>query len=341
MNIAAVGPDLVQVPSRSWDTWGSESTTPVKLLRSEPSVVEGTPSVEFVSPNTVPPRYIDVGLLEDGSDSHARRDRVLFFIATDDSLEEVSQIKRNLGHARSALGQGCCDVYFAHYATTNKTTSSMDIWSADWYLNNVVGYLKEPGYKFSLLQKVVQHEISLAHRYEFVWPMDSDIDLTKSDLQAFFRYVRCTQALIVGPTFHNSGERQKTDHRCLFRHSDFVELTAPLFRASTLIALMTSPIAFQAPLNRTSDWGLDLIWCKLSAQLHNISSDHVCALVDAAPLAHAATEDGGAIESKADVTRMFFALRQARLRSFPRYESKYLVHLSCHDTCADGTSGSV
>jgi hypothetical protein len=308
---------------------GSNVENPIvqKLIRSEPK--EGG----------VPWTHEMGGPVNSKSSPSTTQGRVLFFIATDDSPEEVLQMKNNLRHARAALGQGCCDVYIAHYHGEEPGAFPMLAWSMDWYLQNVVGYLKERGYKFSLLQKAIQSETALLRNYEFIWPLDSDIDLTKTDLQSFFRYARCSGALIVGPTFGDSVDRQRTERQCLFRHSDFVELTAPLFRANLLITLMTSPIGFQAPLNRSSDWGLDVVWCKLSAHLHNVSQDRVCGIVDAAPLSHNAVEDGGAIKKKAgrghgEATQMFFALRQDRVRQFYQYESNNSANLSCHGACS-------
>ena len=42
-------------------------------------------------------------------------------------------------------------------------------------------------------------------RYDYVWGLDSDVDLTKTNLTKLFEMVKKSNALIVGPTFVGSG----------------------------------------------------------------------------------------------------------------------------------------
>eukprot|EP00913_Durusdinium_trenchii_P024246 g22765.t1 len=122
-------------------------------------------------------------------------------------------------------------------------------------------------------------------RYEFVWALDSDIDISKADVSNFLEMARHMNSAIIGPTFvekehmvirreghsptrhsrHHHGYQasgpnkiQEPDPGCDFRHTDFVELTAPLLKSSVLKQIL---VDCKHCIHERSDWGLDMMWC--------------------------------------------------------------------------------
>jgi len=67
---------------------------------------------------------------------------------------------------------------------------------------------------------------------------------------------------------------------CDYRHTDFVELTAPLIRSDVLETIL---LRCQNCIGRNSDWGLDMMWCNYLSETTN---SRACALVDATPVVH-------------------------------------------------------
>mmetsp|Transcript_28528 Transcript_28528/g.67791 ORF Transcript_28528/g.67791 Transcript_28528/m.67791 type:complete len:372 (+) Transcript_28528:80-1195(+) len=267
--------------------------------------------------------------------------KLLLFWPVDNSKRTVTQVKKNLEHVKKSLGAKCCDVFLAHYRG-----AGLELWGHEWYRANVVGNFSGRGYKFKFMKdayaKALAAEESWESKYEFVWGLDSDIDITGTNLTKMFSMARMSNALIVGPTFvgrgvnwvrphlgkhgkhpakakpkakphhqeraHNhpvrssltqeeaaglelgkTGERsesaiwifERPSSSCDYRHTDFVELTAPLLTRTAL------PVVFNDCtdcIHNTSDWGLDMVWCKfLAAEVKHTSS---CALIDAAPVNH-------------------------------------------------------
>ncbi|CAE7844224.1 unnamed protein product [Symbiodinium sp. KB8] len=127
------------------------------------------------------------------------------------------------------------------------------------------------------------------HARWYVWALDSDIDFTSVDLIALFSLARASQSLIVGPTFAGSqswltytmsmhevsahgdtkrlvrrGEADSTaerinvlgkpDPRCKLRHTDFVEMTAPLLSNKVLALILKDCVDC---VHDKAEWGLD------------------------------------------------------------------------------------
>ncbi|CAJ1334114.1 unnamed protein product [Effrenium voratum] len=220
--------------------------------------------------------------------------KLLLFWPVDNSKRTVTQVKKNLEHVKKSLGAKCCDVFLAHYRG-----AGLELWGHEWYRANVVGNFSGRGYKFKFMKdayaKALAAEESWESKYEFVWGLDSDIDITGTNLTKMFSMARMSNALIVGPTFvgrgvnwvrphlgkhgkhpakakpkakphhqeraHNhpvrssltqeeaaglelgkTGERsesaiwifERPSSSCDYRHTDFVELTAPLLTRTAL-----------------------------------------------------------------------------------------------------------
>jgi len=227
--------------------------------------------------------------------------RLLLFWAVDSSRRTQDLVKKNVDHVK-ASGLGA-DVVLAHYEG-----SSSD-WGREWYRRNVRHSVTGRGYKFHFLQELFKGDgKEWPDKYEYIWALDSDIDISGADLQRLLEIARATGSKIVGPTFmrgntaslmENSGVRiaigkdgqqeelwnepnklQIPNSGCDYRYADFVELTAPLVRTDALDTLL---VQCQNCIGQKSDWGLDLMWCNwLSEKM----GKNACALVDKTPVAH-------------------------------------------------------
>ncbi|CAE6955852.1 ACP5 [Symbiodinium natans] len=232
--------------------------------------------------------------------------RILLFWAVDGSKRTQDMVKRNVRHVE--LSGIPHDVILAHYRGSDKD------WDREWCKKHVSESLVAKGYKFHLMQKAYK-DGQWEDRYEFIWALDSDIDLSKADIQHFLTMARLSQSPIVGPTFvqangkpllfqeHSTVVRreghapsrdshrhahqisgpnaiQTPDPGCDFRHTDFVELTAPLLKSHVLKLVLRD---CHSCIHDKSDWGLDMMWCKYaSKRLQN----QACALIDATPVIH-------------------------------------------------------
>ncbi|CAE7555499.1 Acp5 [Symbiodinium pilosum] len=232
--------------------------------------------------------------------------KVLLFWAVDGSKRTQDMVRKNIRHVEDAGVPH--DVILAHYRGTDKD------WDHKWYKKHVSESLVARGYKFHLMQKAYKEGLWEKH-YEFVWALDSDIDLSQADIQRFLALARLTQSPIVGPTFvqangkpllmqeHSAMVRreghapskdahrhahqisgpnaiQSPDAGCDFRHTDFVELTAPLLKSHVLKLVLRD---CNACIHDKSDWGLDMMWCKYASER---LKNQACALIDSTPVIH-------------------------------------------------------
>ncbi|CAE7647879.1 unnamed protein product, partial [Symbiodinium necroappetens] len=129
--------------------------------------------------------------------------RLLLFWPVDNSKRTVTQVKKNVHYIRSSLGDDCCHVMLAHYK------GKPDDWGSQWYKDNVAGSYVGPGFKFKFMRdaymKAMNVEESWESKYEYVWGLDSDLDLTGTNLTKLLEMARLSNALIVGPTFVGKG----------------------------------------------------------------------------------------------------------------------------------------
>lgn len=244
--------------------------------------------------------------------------RVLLFVAVDTSQRTQELLKKNVAHVKQ---QGIdCDValglYQGHVRDLDK----------DWYEREVSHAVVGGGYKFHLMQKAhkdMRETKPWEENYEWIWALDSDIDLTQTDVMQLLALASVTKSPIVGPTYisRNISSRTNvveamtvTDHgrlmrkhhhrlsrkghhqprhskrgphsiqnpnaNCDFRHTDFVELTAPMLRPTVLATLLD---ACPNCIQKRSDWGLDMMWCKYVSEKFDVQG---CALIDRVPVVH-------------------------------------------------------
>lgn len=102
----------------------------------------------------------------------------------------------------------------------------------------------------------------------------------------------------------------KPDPRCKLRHTDFVEMTAPLLSSKVLALILKDCVDC---VHDKAEWGLDRVWCKLAQKLLAQTSKP-CALLDAAPVQHLDWK-------KAVVTADFKASELAVKSEYPEYWS--------------------
>ncbi|CAJ1357044.1 unnamed protein product [Effrenium voratum] len=227
--------------------------------------------------------------------------KVLLFWAVDGANRTQETVMRNVAYARRMGGRQCCDVFLAHYEGTSNG------WDRDWYASEVTSSIQKPGYKFKFLQEAYREEWT--QKYEFVWALDSDIDFTGVNLVELFQLARSSGSLIVGPTFsgdqawktyatdllqqdgarkalmrHDVGQQinvlGKPDPRCMMRHTDFVEMTAPLLSSMVLSLILKDCIDC---IHDRAEWGLDRVWCEMASEKFSVSA---CTLLDATPVRH-------------------------------------------------------
>lgn len=226
--------------------------------------------------------------------------RLLLFWAVDGENRTKTTVKKNVEHCKQSFGQQCCDVFMSFHAGEPKT------WGEEWMKENVMGHITSPGYKFNFLKQAYlqQKEKKTWQDYNFLWVLDSDIDFSGVNLTKLIDFSQRAGTPIVGPTFKGggwtalleTGEGQglisglnnlaQPNSLCDVRHTDFVELTAPLLRPEVL------PLIFEdcrRCVHPHSDWGLDMLWCELARKgLKNANATRGagCALVDATPVVH-------------------------------------------------------
>eukprot|EP00434_Breviolum_minutum_P016605 symbB.v1.2.014639.t1/scaffold1074.1/size139831/4 len=235
-------------------------------------------------------------------DSKENSLKVLLFWPVDSANRTQENVVRNVAYARRLGGRHCCDVMLAHYKGTS------DDWNKDWYLSEVTSSFHKTGYKFKFLQEAYREEWK--EKYEFVWALDSDIDFTGVNLVELFDLARSSGSLIIGPTFagdqawktyatdlmgahkvksllRSDGKEDnvinvlgKPDPRCMMRHTDFVEMTAPLLSSMVLQLILKD---CNECIHDNAEWGLDRVWCEMASERFSVSA---CTLLDATPVRH-------------------------------------------------------
>jgi len=227
--------------------------------------------------------------------------KILFFWSVDSDKQTQDLVKANVDFVKAHGGSDCCDVMLSHYKGQPAD------WDLEWYSEHVVQNYIGSGYKFNAL-KALYNQKQLCDKwetlYEWVWALDSDIDIRGVDLDHLFQLARESTSLIVSPTFNGNSQQwtsfglledsESTDHRihvigkpdekCKFRHSTYVEMTAPLLHGLTLESLFAEGKCEHC-LSDKADWGIDQIWC--SHVKKSVSGTELpCAYLDETPVLH-------------------------------------------------------
>merc|ERR1719502_1943506 len=230
--------------------------------------------------------------------------KILFYWAVDSDQATQDMVKANVAYAKAQGGPDCCDVMLSHYK------GKPEDWGEEWYGQNVVNYHFGQGYKYHALKQLYNSEFchKLDDIYEWVWALDSDIDIRQVDLKRLFALARESNSLIVSPTFtgnagqwttfnnlleledaetdssaHQINVIGKPDEKCAFRHATYVEMTAPLLNGKVLAAFFQDGKCEHC-IGDKAEWGLDRIWCSITKKTTGV--EHPCAYLDETPVLH-------------------------------------------------------
>lgn len=205
------------------------------------------------------------------------------------------------------------DIFLAHYDSQRK------VWEESmpsWFLESIKWWKEEKGIKFFLAKEMLVSSAVNFRKYQWVWFLDEDADLTRMNLGAFLGEAENSEAPIVSPaiTFlmdlhedvngavqlSRQSENTEVDSdsdcvrrdprcrfqnpkTCRFRYVSFIELSFPMIRPEAWEKMVQTDHV----VNEASGWGLDHLWCGLMPRLLGTASKTTsCAIIDAAPIVH-------------------------------------------------------
>jgi len=222
--------------------------------------------------------------------------KVAFFWAVADDQKTKDEIMKNVAYIKETL-QEPYEILLGHYGGGQAT------WDQTWYKDNVAHSLTQSGFKFHLLKQMWQ---DAGLTFDYVWALDSDIDLLTTDLNKFMALVRQSKASLASPTY--SGPQTFTSYQSLlesdmsdtrlhlndlgrpderydYRLTNFVEMTAPMLSARA-VEVLFKDCADCIMKDVPPEWGLDRIWCGLAkAEIYN-NAGAACAYIDAQSVTH-------------------------------------------------------
>jgi len=260
-----------------------------KLLQHDPVAEEKDPTSKTIATNFS-------GRVADG-----RLRKLLLITAVGSKPENMNLVMANVNHLRKYY-DGHVSVFLNHYDEAN------ELWlrqNASWYADNVQNKSFVQGFKFPAVSHVISDFQQVAD-YSWIWVMDEDIDITKTNISEMFTVAEESGSPIVAPAIRfppdivdttrrisllqlrcSPGSThcgyQKADPRCRFSYTRYIEVMTPLFRPR---ALWHTVRECEGCITDATDWGLDLIWCSRSAKLFNIPKHQGCALLDQSPVIH-------------------------------------------------------
>lgn len=119
---------------------------------------------------------------------------ILFMTAVGSDPDSMDLIIKDINHLRKSYN-GTVDVFLMHYDQTNKHWLRRH---KEWYLKNVQKTSRIPGIKFSVASQVLT-EYKDIRGYSWVWIMDDDVDITKTNVSKLIRLAEESGSPIVGP----------------------------------------------------------------------------------------------------------------------------------------------
>lgn len=187
--------------------------------------------------------------------------------------------KKNIEHFWRTIAPNTADVFLVHY------DGGQEIWKADaqeWYASNVNCYASIRGFKYQIMRKL---PVAFLQNYDWVWALDEDIDVSKTDLVRMFDLARRTDALIILPALAGRPvfKIQARNPSCSYRYTNFVDIIAPMFRTETI-----APILWNCThcIHDHSSWGLAHVWCNFAALHFYHPQERACAILDETPVIH-------------------------------------------------------
>jgi len=125
---------------------------------------------------------------------------------------------------------------------------SYDLWVTNYsdqpeLLKDVADFYNErKGAKFPNFKYIVDHHRDQLERYQGIMVMDDDIVISPQKIEGLFRQLSEQKLWIITPAFSRLGKiSHDTTARQLasrYRHTNFAEVTCPLFRADKLLDFM-------------------------------------------------------------------------------------------------------
>lgn len=271
------------------------------------------------------------------------------FLVVDSDARTIDLVKRNVAHARLQGGHDCCDVMLAHYKGGPKDWGFEWYNSQVKYTLVSPGYkynLLKKAYKQAMSKWEDEYEYIWALDSDIDFTGADLIELfslarssgslivgpTFAGMQSWLTYTMSMQEVTAHGSIGSIGFGSigsgsmvrrdqsdfqtrinvlgKPDPRCKLRHTDFVEMTAPLLSSKVLALILKDCVDC---VHDKAEWGLDRVWCKLAQKLLAQTSKP-CALLDAAPVQHLDWK-------KAVVTADFKASELAVKSEYPEYWS--------------------
>lgn len=214
--------------------------------------------------------------------------KLLIFLPVGNSEEVMALMKSNVAHVRAQLD--AVDFYLAHYLE-----GGMEHWKKSlgpWYDESISFSAERPGFKFKLMRSLLLESDFSLSRYQWVWALDDDIDITMVLLPRLLTVAKSTGALIVSPAFTQLGETPQErklvyPHQrpadCLFRYTRMVEVIMPIFESKALKEVLSS---CEHCIHDSTTWGLDRMWCSWTAKRFARPLLEGCAISDTTVALH-------------------------------------------------------
>lgn len=126
-------------------------------------------------------------------------------------------------------------------------------------------YVRRKGSKFQNFHDLYKQFGKELKQYDAIWLIDDDILIEPSKIPELFTYIELYNKDIIQPAFDNSGKLShsitKQKKKSIFRNTNFVEVTCPLFRTSCLIEFMNvyDPVL--------TCWGVDWWFCSITNKI--------------------------------------------------------------------------
>lgn len=237
--------------------------------------------------------------------------KLLLMAAVGSHYQTMDLLMAGVNHLRMNY-KGQVDVFLMHYDNSNSAWLDRN---ASWYEGNVQNSSFASGIKWFLVKKEIDSYQKIGH-YSWVWVMDEDVDITKTDVSKMIALASESGSPIVGPAilsppghhsrpvgrvarllqesanFRGRTDCQPGDHMCRYQVPDpgcrwsytrFIEVMTPLLRPQALWQVVQQ---CDACITELSTWGLNSVWCSIAAKTAGLPRDRGCSLIDQTPIVH-------------------------------------------------------
>lgn len=168
-----------------------------------------------------------------GAPGQASRRQLLLWIPAKLDEKSVSLLQRNIRHARETAGADCCDLFPAFGVPRGQEEGAPELELEKRALeSDRLGLLRQSYRDFGSLWE---------SRYEFVWLLGRDLDISLEDIHQVLQAVRNSSALIAQPeisTFVNLTGNCSEPATCSFRANGTLTMTAPLISTYALKSVL-------------------------------------------------------------------------------------------------------